>query len=124
MKKVFLFILCFLFSFSSVTAAGILVENVFSDISADYEYRDELQLLYDRGMIYPDEQGRFNPYGLLKRDEFVGISMEVICKRCIQPHTEFQYIEKFLGEDVYYDIDNTNKYFYCVAEADSLNYVK
>jgi hypothetical protein len=31
-----------------------LVEDIFSDITSDYIYRDELQALYDRGMIIPD----------------------------------------------------------------------
>jgi len=100
------------------------VENVFSDIDANYEYRDELQVLYDRGTIVWDATGRFNPQALLNRDEFVGISMEVICERCIQPHTEFRFIEKYVNEDVYFDISNTNPYFYCVAEADDKNYVR
>lgn len=102
----------------------MLVENVFSDIDADYEYRDELQLLYDRGMVSPDEEGRFRPYSLLNRDEFVWISMEVICKRCIQPHTEFHFIERYVNQEIYYDIDSSNKYFYCVADADQNNYVR
>lgn len=100
------------------------VEDVFLDIDATYEYRDELQLFYDRGIITPDADGNFKPYELLDRDEFVGISLEVICKRCIQPHTEFQYIEAYKDEDVYYDIDTSNPYFYCVGEADASNYVR
>ncbi len=124
MKKIFLFCICYIFFLSPVFAEKVLVENVFSDIDADYKYRDELQLFYDRGMIFPDEQGRFRPYELLDRDEFVGISMEVICKRCIQPHTKFEFVEKYLGEDVYFDIDSGNKYFYCVADADANNFVK
>ena len=31
--------------------------------------------------------------------------MEVICERCIQPHTEYSFIEKYQNEDVYFDID-------------------
>jgi len=50
--------------------------------------------------------------------------MEVICERCIQPHTEFKFIEAYANEDVYFDIDNTNPYFYCVAEADARSYVR
>jgi hypothetical protein len=42
-----------------VQAAQVLVENVFSDIDANYEYRDQLQTLYDRGMILPNTTGRF-----------------------------------------------------------------
>jgi PKD repeat protein len=123
-QKIFL-LFCLFFSFVwFVSADQILVENVFSDINFDYEYRDELQALYDRGMILPNESGKFSPNAYLNRDEFVGISMEVICERCIQPHTEQSYIEKYFNEDVYFDIDNTNPYFYCVAEADAQNYVR
>lgn len=110
--------------YSGALYATNQVEDVFLDIDATYEYRDELQLFYDRGIITPDDNGNFNPYELLDRDEFVGISLEVICKRCIQPHTEFQYIEAYKDEDVYYDIDTSNPYFYCVAEADASNYVR
>ena len=125
-KKILLLIFTiFLLSFHlSSFAWKVLVENVFSDISADYKYRDELQELYDRGMILPDIWGKFEPEAYLNRDEFVGISMEVICERCIQPHTEFKFIEAYANEDVYFDIDNTNPYFYCVAEADARSYVR
>jgi hypothetical protein len=123
-NKILLFISLLFFCFPSVSAGQILVENVFSDIDADYEYRDELQTLYDRGMILPNITGKFSPDAYLNRDEFVGISMEVICERCIQPHTEQKFIDRYFNEDVYFDIDNTNPYFYCVAEADAQNYVR
>ncbi len=124
MKKL-LFIFLFLMGcIPSVSAWQILVENIFSDIGPAYEYRDQLQLLYDRGMIVPDSSGKFSPDSYLNRDEFVGISMEVICERCIQPHTETSFIEEYRAKDVYFDIDTTNPYFYCVAEADARNYVR
>ncbi len=117
--------LCILFWFAWVTHADkILVENLFSDIDANYIYRDELQKLYDRGMIIPDGSWKFWPNEYLNRDEFVGISMEVICERCIQPHTEYTFLSKYTGKDVYFDIDETNPYFYCVAEADAKKYVR
>jgi len=121
-----IFLLPFLiFSWAfSVSAASIPVENVFSDIDADYQYYDELQALYDRGMIFPDSDGKFNPYSLLERDDFVWISMEVACERCIQPHTEYKFIEKYWGQDVYFDVSPDNKNFYCIAEADDKNFVK
>jgi hypothetical protein len=50
--------------------------------------------------------------------------MEVICQRCIQPHTELKFLEEFSNAEVYFDIDNRNPYFYCVAEADKQNYVR
>jgi len=124
MRKILLFISLFFTLLPGVFASQVRVENVFSDISADYKYRDELQLLFDRGMVFPDENGRFNPYQLLNRDEFVGISMEVICKRCIQPHTEFSFIQKYANTHPYFDINTDDKYFYCVADADANNYVK
>jgi len=68
--------------------------------------------------------GRFNPDAFLNRDEFVGIAMEVICTRCISPNTEYEFIEKYFGQDIYFDIDDSNRYFYCVAEADDQNTVR
>ena len=124
MKKTILFLLLFFTGIAQSFAAQILVENIFSDIDSDYIYRDELQALYDRGMIIPDESGTFWPNEYLNRDEFVGIAMEVICERCIQPHTEYKYISEYSGKDVYFDIDESNAYFYCVAEADKQNYVR
>jgi len=56
-KILFLLFLFLVTSYSSIThvfAEKVLVENVFSDITKDYVYRDELQELYDRGMIIPD----------------------------------------------------------------------
>jgi len=75
-------------------------------------------------MIIPDVSGRFNPNAFLNRDEFVGIAMEVICTRCISPNTDYSYIEAYFGQDIYFDIDDSNRYFYCVAEADNNNSVR
>jgi hypothetical protein len=50
--------------------------------------------------------------------------MEVICNKCIQPNTEYKFIEAYTAKKVYFDIDERNPYFYCVAEADAKNYVK
>lgn len=124
MKKIFLYIFVFFTFANSSFASDVLVENIFSDIDSNYIYRDELQSLFDRGTIVADASWRFNPNSLLNRDEFVGISMEVICERCIQPHTQYEFIEEYFNEDVYFDIDNSNPYFYCVAEADKQNYVR
>lgn len=111
-------------TFSGVSAERALVEDVFLDISADYTYRDELQTLYDRGMILPSEDQLFHPQELLNRDEFVGISMEVVCERCIWPHTELQFLQNYTTKDVYFDVQRENPYFYCIAEADANNYVR
>ncbi|NDK10273.1 PKD domain-containing protein [Candidatus Gracilibacteria bacterium] len=124
MKKILYIFLFWILTFVPGFTATPLVEDIFSDISADYEYRDELQALYDRGMIIPDGSSRFNPQTFLNRDEFVGISMEVICERCIAPHTDYELIQEFTGKDVYFDINASNPYFYCVAEADKQNYVR
>jgi hypothetical protein len=43
-----IFTISSLFIFSPVQALGIPVENVFSDITKDYKYYDELQTLYDK----------------------------------------------------------------------------
>lgn len=124
-KKFFLFFaLFFLLSKSLVLADSIPVENIFSDISKDYKYYNELQTLYDKWMIFPDNEWKFNPQKLLNRDEFVWIMMEVSCKKCISPNASYDFISKYQTEKLYFDISNNNKYFYCVAWAKDLWYVK
>ncbi len=108
----------------SLSANAIQIENIFSDIDTDYKYYTELQTFYERWMISPDSDGKFSPYWLLERDEFVWISMEVACERCIQPHTEYKFIEKYWQKDVYFDVTPDNKHFYCIAEADDRDFVK
>jgi len=70
-KKFFLFFLCFLFFIPLSFASGEKVEDIFSDISSNYTYLKELQTLYDKGIISPDSTGKFSPYQLLTREEFV-----------------------------------------------------
>jgi len=50
--------------------------------------------------------------------------MEVICERCIQPHTEYRFLEEYSWKDIYFDVEESNPYFYCIAEADKQNYVR
>lgn len=128
MKKIFLFIILIisqlLLLWNSVFSAQIKVEDVFWDITKDYKYYNELQTLYDRGMIWVDSNGKFNAKKLLDRDEFVGISMEVTCRKCISPNTNFNLIKNYSTATTFYDVAKTNKYFYCIAEADDKGYVK
>ncbi len=119
-----LFFAIFLSQFSYSFWSEIKVEDVFSDISQDYKYYNELQTLYDRGMIFPDSDWKFSARKLLNRDEFVWISMEVTCKKCISPNTEYSFIEKYTNTKPFFDVWETNKYFYCIAESDAKWYVK
>lgn len=121
--KILLISLLNIFVFNNFVFAE-KVENVFSDIDSNYTYIDELQKLYDKWMIFPDNDWKLNPHRLLTRDEFVWASMEVVCNKCIQPETTMYYRSKYYWVDIFYDIDVTNKYFYCIAEAKEKNYVK
>lgn len=119
-----LFILLFsLLSLNSVIAFSVPVENVFSDIDADYKYKNELQTLYDKWMISPDIEWKFNPRELLRRDEFVWILMETTCNNCIQPNTFIDLINTYENKSIFYDINKTNKYFYCIASASEVWFV-
>lgn len=123
-KLFFIFLVFFWIFFQTVQADFIPVEDVFSDIDKNYKYYKELQELYNRWMVVPESDGKFHPEKLLERDEFVGISMEVICKKCIQPNTEDYFYETYTGKYVFFDINESNRYFYCIAEADALDYVR
>ncbi|MDD5769715.1 MAG: PKD domain-containing protein [Candidatus Gracilibacteria bacterium] len=121
-KYLFFIFLC-LFYFVSFGALE-KAEDVFIDITSSYKYLPELQSLYDKGIILPDENNKFNPSKLLTRDEFVGTVMEVSCKKCIKPNTALEYILKYTGKEIFYDLKETNKYFFCIAEAKDTNVVK
>jgi len=112
----FLILILNLFLIDFSLAYSIPVEEVFSDIDSDYKYIHELQTLYDKWMITPDSEWRFNPRKLLNRDEFVWILSEVTCEECIQPDTSYELINKYENKSIFYDINKTNKYFYCISD--------
>ena len=117
LKKILtLFVLYFVLFISSVSSASISVDEIFTDIDGDYKYLDELQTLYDRGMVSPDENWEFNRTALLTREEFVGISEEASCNKCIKPTTALKYLEIY-NEAPFSDIEDDNKYFYCISHA-------
>ncbi len=120
LKLLFVFLSIVVFSF--VKAASIPVENVFSDITPDYKYYNELQTLYDKWMIFPDSNWKFSPNDFLSRAEFVWVTSEVSCKKCIQPNTDIFFVNKYKFPP-FFDVLQKNKYFYCIADAKANNYV-
>jgi len=70
-QKIFLFCILFFITCISTYASSQKVEDVFSDINKNYKYLQELQILFDAGVIQADIHGKFNPYKLLTREEFV-----------------------------------------------------
>ncbi len=122
LKIIFTFYLLILYS--PLFAINEKIEDIFLDIKSDYTYKHELQVLYDNGMISPDENNKFNPNKLLTRDEFVWVVMEVWCKKCIKPNTALEYIQKYTGKNIFFDLDQNNKNFYCIAEAKEIEVVK
>lgn len=126
MKKLlflFTYIIYSLFTIHFSLASSVPVEQVFSDINKDYKYYNELQDLYNRWIISPDENWEFNPQKLLTRQEFVGIASESTCKKCIKPNTDIEFIQKYNTEP-FFDVFQDNKYFYCIANAKENNFVQ
>jgi len=110
----FSFFLC-----ENVFSYSTPVQDVFIDIDSKYKYLNELQTLYDKGMIVPDINWKFNPRALLRRDEFVWILSEVTCKKCIQPFTAYDLVKKYENKKVFFDVNKTNKYYYCIADSEN-----
>ena len=117
-------ILCMWLSSTYAFSSIVSVDKVFSDITKDFVYFDELQVLYDRGMIFPDANWRLNPEKLLNRDEFAGIMLEVSCKRCISPNTSFEFIKKYSTSKTFYDVPKSNRNFYCIVESDETEVIQ
>ena len=119
-KKIFLFFVLWLFSLN-VSAEN--VEDVFVDVDKNYPYLKELQALYDKWIILPDNEGKFQANSLLNRDEFVAISMHTMCRECIMPFTDSDLIFSYAGTKPFFDVNEQSKYFYCVADASKNNFV-
>lgn len=125
MKKILqVIMLFFIFSLIVDVFASQKIEDVFIDIKKDYIYYNELQNLYDKWVISPDLEKKFNPNKLLSRDEFIGIAMEVWCSKCILPQVSPEYILKYNNKKTFYDVTNTNDYSYCIADGYSKDVVK
>jgi hypothetical protein len=56
LQKIILFCIFFIITLSTTFASTQKVEDVFSDINSNYKYLSELQTLYDKGIIQPDNQ--------------------------------------------------------------------
>lgn len=127
LKKIiisFFIVFVLLLTGNSAFSYSVPVENIFTDIDEDYKYLHELQTFYDKGMIKPDTDWNFNPRALLNRDEFVWILQEVTCKKCIQPNTDYDFINKYEDKKIFFDINKINPYFYCIANASDEWYIK
>jgi len=46
--------------------------------------------------------------------------MEITCKKCISPNTDFSLLKDYSKAEIFYDVSKNNKYFYCIAESDKL----
>lgn len=123
LKTTLLFVLFYLLSFLSVFADSLIpVENVFLDIKKDYKYYHELQVLYDKWIIEPEEDHKFHPDKLLNRDEFIWIAEETSCKECIIPDVDQEFLDRYKSNP-FYDVWINNKYFYCISDAKENNFV-
>lgn len=122
LKILLILSLGFLLNSSIFANVSIPVENVFLDINKDYIYYNELQTLYDKWIIKPEDDNKFNPDKLLNRDEFVGIALETSCKKCISPNTSIEILNQYKWEP-FFDVWLDNKYFYCISDAKENDFV-
>ncbi len=111
-----------LFIIHSIVSAFITVNTVFTDINTDYKYFNELQELYNKQVFYPDENSKFNPNSLLRRDEFISVVMESSCNKCTKPNTSTWIIDNYKNSNPFFDITDTSNYFYCISLASDKNY--
>jgi len=49
--------------------------------------------------------------------------MEVSCNKCIAPNVSYDFLQKYENKPLFFDINRTNKYYYCIAGADDSGYV-
>ncbi|MCP4523020.1 MAG: PKD domain-containing protein [Candidatus Gracilibacteria bacterium] len=114
----------FFIGISNTIASTDKVEDVFLDIDSNYQYINELQGLYDNGIIQPDIHGKFQPNKLLSREEFVGILSETNCTKCVKPNTSYLLVDVYSQENSYFDVHKKSKYYYCIADSKTKGHIQ
>jgi len=110
---------------SSILNANSLIpiQDAFNDIKVNYKYYNELQTLYNKWMIFPEDDGGFHPEKLLHRDDFVAIAKETSCSKCIIPYVDKKFIDKYKTKP-FYDVWLDNKNFFCISDAKENNFIR
>ncbi len=121
--QIFLYIFLIFWSVTS-TFAQQKVEDIFMDINKNFEYKKELQYLFDQGFIQTNNFNTFSPNNSITREEFLGLLLETNCQKCIKPNTNLDLLSTYSWKDVYYDVNNKSDYFYCIAYWDDKNYIQ
>ncbi|MDR1988214.1 MAG: hypothetical protein LBQ24_05830 [Candidatus Peribacteria bacterium] len=43
---------------------------------------------------------------------------EISCTKCISPNTSFDLVQEYSLKKSFFDIEKTNRYYYCIADAE------
>ena len=97
-----------------VSRTAFALDFPFADVPDSDPIHDDLQKLYDRGVVDLPADGKFHPDALMNRDEFTSIAIGVGCKKCLTPTAED--ILKYRTAP-FIDFDPKSPYFYCVSYA-------
>lgn len=86
----------------------------FTDVPLQAPYYSDLKRMYQAGVIADTTDHLFHPDSLLSRDQFVGVTVGVSCRKCLYPTPEdiIRY-----NTDPFADVTKKNQYFYCVSYA-------
>ena len=121
--QIFLYIFLVFFSVTS-TFANQKVEDIFIDIDKNFEYKSELQYLFDNWLIQSNNFKNFSPNQSISREEFLWLLLETNCQKCVKPNTNIDILSTYYWKNVYYDVNKNSDYFYCIAYADDKKYIQ
>ena len=121
--QIFLYIFLVFFTVTS-TFANQKVEDIFIDIDKNFEYKSQLQYLFDQWFIQENNFKNFSPNSFISREEFLWLLLETNCQKCVKPDTNIDILSTYYWKNVYYDVNKNSDYFYCIAYADDKNYIQ
>ena len=113
-----------LFFISSPLFAQQQVEDIFIDIDKNFEYKYELQYLFNQWFIQENNFKNFSPNSSISREEFLWLLIETNCQKCVKPNTNIDILSTYYKKNVYYDVNKNSDYFYCIAYADDKSYIQ
>ncbi len=124
MKKIVIFLfLLFLGIWPLFIVHWDMQRSIFIDLDEDYAYTTELDYLYEKGIIFPDENNFFNPEVPMKRGELISQSMRLSCDSCIPYEVSPRIVSSYSENQSFFDLEPNDTMFYCAEEADKKNYL-
>ncbi len=99
------------------------IDELFTDIDEEYILYQELEYIYDKWLIIPDNENILNRDRKIRRWEFINYAFELSCDSCKQDTVSPRIAINYRENQSFFDVENNEDHFYCSEEANAKQYL-